>query len=349
MPTRRAFLLATAGLALAACVPPPLDLAPVATPTPRGAIPRSSVTIRIAHRSSSWDLTGILFLPPVRDAVGMPNYGRIYTVQATQMEDAARQVIGLDGDQFDVVTLDPLILGRALGEGMLRETRVTSAALVDGFPHFRSTAYRAVASQNVTRAADLRGRTVTGGPQGEYYDLLLRAWLTQGGLTPGQNVTITPAPLVQVPTLVREERVVLGPYVPPLDGIEVARGSLKDIFLARDVVGPAATLVHVAKQDWLRANEYAFRTFQIDRLRALAWVQGPGRKWAITTMAERNEVSPATYELYFASSRDDYRPGDGCFDPRWLQRPWDVVRQAAGIGGADLAGRVDLAYLPTSC
>lgn len=320
-------------------------------PAPRAAAPLGQpTTIRLVHHRPPFDITPVLFLPEIRESVGMPDYGFLYRVQPILVDDSAAGLRLLLSGDGDLVSTDPLTLARMVGSMEPVDLKIITTIATDGFDYFRSDVFRVMADSGISRAEDVEGRRVSGGPAGGILDLALQSWLEDGGLDPKDDVELVPLPFDEVGDSLRNRSIQLAPFVPPFDAFEAVRGGMMNLFSRRDVFGTSEALVQVSDSIWLADHRLAVRTFQADRLRALEYVLDDGRGLALELMAEQYGVQLAANNLYFATLRDNFRAPDGCLRLDRLQPLLDKFQTLGGIDGAfDVRDFVDVVFVPGPC
>lgn len=367
---RRSFLkltaatgaLATLGSLLAAC-----QATPAASPTAKpggasqpgpapgtaqapatGAAPAGVTTIRLAHGQPPADLTPVIFLPEVRTAIPLDHFDKSYTVQPTLILGTNLHATALAADEQDLVLLDFMTLPQSIEKGVLRDIKIIDDVKLDGHPDYRGNVFRVMADSGISTPADLRGKTVTTVTIGQSIDFAFRIWAKQGGLDPDRDVQIVEMPFTAVGAALREGRVAMGPFIPPFDALEADRGGMRDVFTLRDVFGPNEQLFHVAETSWLQANSQAVKDFLADSLKGRKWaLDERNRDQVISIMSETYKVPKETYELFFGTSKDDFRHPDGCVSAKYLNEPAEKVRQEGAYQERiDLAQYIDHSYLP---
>lgn len=317
-------------------------------PATGAASAKGLVSIRLGHGQPPADITPVVFLPDIRSQIPLDNYGKTYDVKPTLILGTNIQATALAAGEQDVVILDFMTLPQSLEKGVLKDIKIIDNVKVDGHPDYRGNVFRVMADSGISKPSDLKGKTVTTVTIGQSIDFAFRIWARKGGIDPDKDVNVVEMPFTAVGPALREGRVAMGPFIPPFDVLEEAKGGMKDVFTLRDVFGPNEQLFHIAKTDWLQANTQAIKGFLADSIKARKWLLDErNRDKAISVMADTYKVPKETYQLFYGTKKDDYRQPDGCVSAKYLDGPAETVREAGAYKDKiDLAKYIDLSYLP---
>jgi NitT/TauT family transport system substrate-binding protein len=192
-----------------------------------------------------------------------PNQGKRYELKQILFQANPERFQAYLAGELDAGTAPGLaiIFGRSQGMDF---KLVASVCLEAAGNHF-TTVYMVKDDGPVKRVQDLKGGTIGVVGIKTATDLWARAGLINAGLVPDQDTKVVPMAFPVIGDAVRTGKVSAGVFVEPFYSAEMAKGGLRKLFTATEVLGYDHELLDLFfSEKFLKANPDAVRAFLAD-------------------------------------------------------------------------------------
>jgi len=192
-----------------------------------------------------------------------PNQGKRYQLKQILFQANPERFQAYLAGELDAGTAPGLaiIFGRAQGMDF---KLVASICLEAAGNHF-TTVYMVKDDGPIKRVQDLKGGTIGVVGIKTATDLWARAGLLRAGLVPDTDTKVVPMAFPVIGDAVRTGKVSAGVFVEPFYSAEMAKGGLRKLFTATEVLGYDHELLDIFfSEKFLKANPDAVRAFLAD-------------------------------------------------------------------------------------
>jgi ABC-type nitrate/sulfonate/bicarbonate transport system substrate-binding protein len=192
-----------------------------------------------------------------------PNQGKRYQLKQILFQANPERFQAYLAGELDAGTAPGLaiIFGRAQGMDF---KLVASVCLEAAGNHF-TTVYMVKDDGPVKRIQDLKGGTIGVVGIKTATDLWARAGLLNAGLVPDKDTKVVPMAFPVIGDAVRTGKVSAGVFVEPFYSAEMAKGGLRKLFTATEVLGYDHELLDLFfSEKFLKSNPDAVRAFLAD-------------------------------------------------------------------------------------
>jgi ABC-type nitrate/sulfonate/bicarbonate transport system substrate-binding protein len=193
-----------------------------------------------------------------------PNQGKRYELKQILFQANPERFQAYLAGELDAGTAPGLaiIFGRAQGMDFKLVASICLEAAGQGI---FTTQYLVKDDGPIKSAKDLKGGTIAVVGIKTATDLWARAGLINAGLVPDQDTKVVPMGFPVIGDAVRTGKVSAGVFVEPFYSSEMAKGGLRKLFTATEVLGYDHELLDVFfSEKFLKANPDAVRAFLAD-------------------------------------------------------------------------------------
>ena len=193
-----------------------------------------------------------------------PNQGKRYQLKQILFQANPERFQAFLAGELDAGTAPGLAVIFAHAQGVDMKI-VASVCLEAAGKEWFSTTYMVKDDGPVKRVQDLKGGTIGVVGIKTATDLWARAGLINAGLVPDKDTKVVPMGFPAIGDAVRTGKVSAGVFVEPFYSAEMAKGGLRSLFTATEVLGYDHELLNIFFSDkFLKSNPEAVRAFLAD-------------------------------------------------------------------------------------
>ncbi|MGE0256580.1 MAG: ABC transporter substrate-binding protein [Alphaproteobacteria bacterium] len=302
------------------------SLAAVAMAAPAAAEP---VKIRIGWNQAPGHMASMTWHDP--KAPYLKNYGKTYIAEPLRFQGTGHQVTAIAADQVDIAAVS---VGGLVA--MVKNAGVHAQAIADVLSDpcdgkaFTQPFY-ARKDSGINTLADLKGKRIAINSRGSAHDMMVAGALRQGKVADADVTRVEMQFGAMVPFL-KEGKVDVGGYLPQFVPAVASDPNLKLLFTSCDSLGPTATVILVAKKDFIAKNRAALVDMMADHMAAVRWFYDPkNRDKMIQTVVDVTKGKPEDFKDYVFTDADFYRNRDLFIDPKTIQNTIDKSAELGAI------------------
>jgi ABC-type nitrate/sulfonate/bicarbonate transport system substrate-binding protein len=210
------------------------------------------------------------------------------------------------------------------------------------------TTWVTLESTGIKSVADLRGKTMGVASYGSTTDLLGRAILKRNGIDPDRDVKRIDVRFPVMEQALRKGDIVAGEMAQPFFTAAKARGGIRVLFTAQEILPVLPLLVEVFTDEFITKNPDAVKGFLEDYVAALDYSRDPKNRDAVIDMvADVTKLPREVWASFLLTPMDYAMAADGLPDPEAIQKTFDFLTDAGFLKTKlDAATAVDLRYHP---
>jgi sulfonate transport system substrate-binding protein len=275
----------------------------------------------------------------------LKKYGKTYLADSIRFQGTGRQVQAIAAGQLDVVAVSVSGLVSIVQNASLDAFVIADVLNDNCEPGNFTQLFYARNDAGVKSLADLKGKKIAINSRGSAHDMMVSAALAKGGVKDDEVTRIEMQFPAMVPFL-KEGKVDVGGYlpqfVPPVD----SDPNLNRLFTACDVLGPIATVLLVAKKDFIAANRAALVDMMADHMATLNWFYDPANRDKMLGIVSAVTKAPKeNFADYVFTARDFPRTRDLYIDPKFIQ---NTIDKSVEFGAIKNGLKVDPDYVDFS-
>ena len=185
----------------------------------------------------------------------MKHAGTSYTVDPIRFPGTPQSVAALASGDLDIALLTFSSFPLAIQNAGLQDLRVISDEFIDGFPGYYSAEFMVLKDGPVKAIKDLKGRVVAVNVRGGGTDMALRAIARKEGLQEKRDYTELEVAFANMKAVLLDRKAdLIGLGVPAMSADSALRGVASTLFTQRDLLGPTAQVIWVARAGFLEKN-----------------------------------------------------------------------------------------------
>ncbi|WP_457940356.1 ABC transporter substrate-binding protein [Mesorhizobium sp. 10J20-29] len=258
------------------------------------------LNIRIGWSTMPGHMIPVLYLKPEI----LKHYGTSYTVEPIKFKGSSPQISALAAKEIDMAAFGPLVLALAVNNAHL-DVKLVADILQDGANGYHSSPYLVRTDSGIETVEDLKGKRIATNAIGSSVYTAMQIMFGKHGLVDKRDYTMIEVGFPNIPAMLEERKVDLGPVLHPMSADLLATGNYKVLFRTMDAVGPSQSTFLVARGEVLAEHRDQMMDFFEDHVRAYRWFADPAnRTEAIGIIAKFMQQDPATLQHLF--SKDDY-------------------------------------------
>jgi sulfonate transport system substrate-binding protein len=276
--------------------------------------------------SMTWHDTGAPYLK---------NHGKSYVAEPIRFQGSGHQVTAIAAGQVDIAAVSVVAFLAMINKAKV-DARVVADVLQDpcngeGF----TQPFYARKDSGIKTLADLGGKRIAINSRGSAHDMMVSAAINRGGVDP-KSVTRVEMKFAAMVPFLKEGKVDVGGYLPQFVPPVASDPSLFRLFTACDVIGPSATVMLVAKKEFVDANRDALVDMFADHMRAVRWFYDPAnRDKMLEVVADVTKAPKENFADYVFTKDDFFRSPDLRVDPGAVQNTIDKALEFGAITEAD--------------
>ncbi len=276
----------------------------------------------------------------------LKNLGHSYKVEWINFPASVAIVQALASKNLDAggVTIIPVARTIEQKAVNLRIVADIASERPEGF----QTTWVTLESTGIKTVADLRGKTMGVASYGSSTDLLGRAILKRNGIDPDRDVQRIDVRFPVMEQALRKGDIVAGEMAQPFYAAAHARGGIRDLFTAQEVLPVLPLLVEVFTEDFIAKNPDAVKGFLEDYVAALDYSRDPKNHDAVIGMvADVTKLPREVWASFLLTAKDYAMAADGLPDPAAIQKTFDFLTDAGVLKSKlDAASAIDVRYHP---
>ncbi len=276
----------------------------------------------------------------------LKHYGRLYTVEWTNFPGSTAIIQAIASSNLDGGGVSIVPVARTI-EQKAADLRIV-ADIMSERPGAYQTTWVTLESTGITRIEDLRGKTMGVAGYGSTTDLLARAILRRHGIDPDRDVKRVEVPFPIMEATMRKGEIVAGELAQPFYANAKARGGVRDLFTAQEVLPVLPLLVEVFTAEFIAKHPEAVKGFLEDYVVALDYARDPkNREEVIGLVADVTKQPRDVLRTFLLTSQDYAMAADGLPDGPAIQKTFDFLTEAGVLKGKlNAAAVIDLRYHP---
>ncbi len=210
------------------------------------------------------------------------------------------------------------------------------------------TTWVTLESTGIKSVADLKGKTMGVASYGSTTDLLGRAILKKAGIDPDRDVKRIDVRFPVMESALRKGEIVAGELAQPFFAAAKARGGIRVLFTAQEVLPVLPLLVEVFTAEFIEKNPAAVKGFLEDYMAALDFARDPkNRDEVIGIVAEITKLPREIWATFLLTPDDYAMAADGLPDPKAIQQTFDFLTESGVLKTKlDAAATIDLRHHP---
>lgn len=276
----------------------------------------------------------------------LKNHGKLYTVEWTNFPASTAIIQAIASRNLDAGGISIVPIARTIEQKAV-DLRIVADVMSERPDGFQTT-WVTLEGSGITRVEDLRGKTMGVAGYGSTTDLLGRAILRRHGLDPDRDVKRVEVPFPVMEATMRKGEIVAGELAQPFYANAKARGGVRDLFTAKEVLPVLPLLLEVFTADFIARNPEAVRGFLEDYVAALDYARDPkNRDEVIGIVAEVTKQPREVLRTFLLTPQDYAMAPDALPDVGAVQKTFDFLTEAGVLKTKlNAASVVDLRYHP---
>lgn len=261
----------------------------------------------------------------------LKNYGKSYIAEPIRFQGSGHQVTAIAAGQVDIAAVSVVAFLAMINKAKI-EARVVADVLQDpcngeGF----TQPFYARKDTGIKTLADLGGKRIAINSRGSAHDMMVSAAINRGNVDP-KTVTRVEMKFAAMVPFLKEGKVDVGGYLPQFVPAVASDPNLFRLFTACDVIGPSATVMLVAKKEFIDANRDALVDMFADHMRAVRWFYDPAnRDKMLETVAAVTKAPKENFADYVFTKDDFFRSRDLRVEPAAIQNTIDKALEFGAI------------------
>ncbi|MBM3560377.1 MAG: ABC transporter substrate-binding protein [Alphaproteobacteria bacterium] len=256
-------------------------------------------------------------------------YGKSYIAEPMRFQGTGHQVTAIAADQVDIaaVSVDGLV---SMVENAELNAQVVADVLNDPCDGQAFTQpFYARKDSGIRTLADLKGKRIAINSRGSGHDMCVSGALRKGNVADSEVTRVEMQFGAMVPFL-KEGKVDVGGYLPQFVPAVDSDPNLFRLFTACDSLGPTATVLLVAKKEFIAKNRAALVDMFADHMAAVRWFYDPkNRDKMLETVVAVTKGKREDFENFVFTKTDFYRNQDLFIDPKSVQ---NTIDKAVDLG-----------------
>jgi NitT/TauT family transport system substrate-binding protein len=237
-----------------------------------------------------------------REPAVFKHLGQSYILQPLRFNGTTPQIQAQAIGDLEVASFSTSALALAITNAHLDEQLVADV-VADGHPGYFSENFVVLADGPIHSVEDVKGRRVATNVIGSASDTAMRTMFRKHGLKDSDFTTVE-TNFANMPAMLDGGKVDFIGTLPQF-APELKSGKYRELFAARDAVGPTQAVVWAMRSDVIAEHRPAFVDFFEDHIRAVCWFLDPkNREEALAILAEVTKLPKEN--LAFAFTKDDF-------------------------------------------
>ncbi|TCT05995.1 ABC transporter substrate-binding protein [Aquabacter spiritensis] len=278
-----------------------LGLIATATLTATAAL-ADPVKIRIGWATMPGHMIPVLYSNPSI----LKHYGKSYVVEPILFRGSTPQITAMAAGEIDMGAFSATSLALAATNAGL-DVKVVADIIQDGVDGHHSDAFLVKADSPIKTVEDLKGKRIATNAIGSASDTGMRVMLLNKGMVDKRDFTSIEVAFPNIPAMIEEDKVDMGPVLQPMYGKLVKSGKYRKLFSVSDAVGPSELVFLAARADFLAKNKQAVQDFFEDHVTAIRWFMDPKNKQAGSEIIGKFMKQPPENFAYMFTKEDYFR------------------------------------------
>ena len=277
------------------------------------------------------------------------NFGKDYTLQMRRIDASSEVAMVLAGGAADMgFTATGALI--SVNTKLKSDLRIVADVLQNGVKGYNGNWFVVRADDPIKDIKDLKGRTVATLGFGSFVDIAMRIGIKTAGLDPAKDLTIVQVPYPAMEANLREKKVDMVQFVPPFFQIARAKGGVRVVFTAAEVLGPVQALMLAARADFLQKNPRRVQAFFDDYYRFLQYALDPkNRDEMIEIGAKMQSIPPDRFRPWWNTQEDFFRSPDGLPNVEAIKKEMQLLKDFGIIDAlVDIDRWVNLSFMRTA-
>jgi ABC-type nitrate/sulfonate/bicarbonate transport system substrate-binding protein len=278
----------------------------------------------------------------------LKNLGKSYQIEWVNFPASVAIIQALASKNLDAGGVTIIPIARTI-EQKAADLRIV-ADIASERPGGFQTTWVTLDSTGIKSIADLRGKTMGVASYGSTTDLLGRAILQRNGIDPDRDVRRIEVRFPVMEQALRKGEIVAGEMAQPFYAAAKARGGIRDLFTAKEILPVLPLLLEVFTEGFITNHPDAVKGFLEDYLTALNYARDPkNRDEVIGIVSDVTKLPRDVLASFLLTDQDYTMAPDTLPDTEAIQTTYDFLT-ASGVlkTKLDSASTIDLRYNPSA-
>lgn len=260
------------------------------------------VKIRIGWSTMPGHMIPVLYSNPSI----LKHYGKSYTVEPILFRGSTPQITAMAAGEIDMAAFSATALALAVTNAGL-DVKVVADIIQDGVDGHHSDQFMVKADSPIKKPEDLKGKRIATNAIGSASDTGMRVMLMNKGLIDKRDFTSIEVAFPNIPAMIEEGKVDMGPVLQPMADQLVKSGKFRVLYTVADSVGPSELVFLAARNEFLQKNKQAVMDFFEDHVTAMRWFMDPKNKQAGSEIIGKFMKQPPENFAYMFTKADYFR------------------------------------------
>jgi ABC-type nitrate/sulfonate/bicarbonate transport system substrate-binding protein len=276
----------------------------------------------------------------------LKNLGKSYQIEWINFPASVAIIQALASKNLDAGGVTIIPIARTI-EQRAADLRIVADIASERSGGFQTT-WVTLESTGIKSVADLRGKTMGVASYGSTTDLVGRAILKRDGIDPDRDVQRVEVHFPVMEQALRKGEVAAGEMAQPFYAAAKARGGIRDLFTAHEILPVLPLLLEVFTEDFITSHPEAVKGFLADYVTALDYARDPkNRDEVIGIVSDVTKLPRDVLASFLLTSQDYAMAPDAVPDVQAIQKTYDFLTEAGVLKTRlDAASTVDLRYNP---
>ena len=276
----------------------------------------------------------------------LKHHGKAYKIEWTNFPGSVAIIQAIASKNLDAGGISIVPVARTI-EQKAANLRIVADVMSEQKNGFQTT-WVTLESTGIKTIQDLKGKTMGVASYGSTTDLLGRAILKKNGIDPDRDVKRIEVPFPVMETALRKGDIVAGELAQPFYANAKARGGVRELFTAQEVLPVLPLLVEVFTAEFIAQHPGAVKAFLEDYVLALDYARDPkNRDDVITLVADVTKLPREVLASFLLTPQDYYMDPNALPDVDAIQKTFDFLRESGLLKTQlDAKAVVDLSHHP---
>ncbi|MBL8663650.1 MAG: ABC transporter substrate-binding protein [Candidatus Odyssella sp.] len=276
----------------------------------------------------------------------LKHYGKAYKADWVNFPGSVAIIQAIASKNLDAGGISIVPLARTI-EQKAANLKIVADMMSERKGGFQTT-WVTLESSGIKTIADLKGKTMGVAGYGSTTDLLARAILRKNGIDPDRDVKRVEVPFPVMESAMRKGDIVAGELAQPFYANAKARGGIRELFTAQEVLPVLPLLVEAFTAEFMAAHPQAVKAFLEDYVTALDFARDPkNRDEVVGIVAEVSKLPRDVLATFLLTPQDYFMSPDAMPDVEAIQKTLDFLKEGGVLKTQlDAKSMVDVSLHP---